>query len=184
VQGEGIAVSREVLALPMRRVTPAQVQAAKKYQRMDPADVDQRELCQALFGHDFIFHGQRPRHVEVFVNEIIGTWEHMRRMALRHPTGDVEVQVIRLGDAAVVGFGCEPFCEVKHALQDASPFAHTLFASMTNGGSGYVPTREAFSHGGYETCTGIASQFVAEASDLLEASALRQLRALSDDASA
>ncbi len=180
IKGESIAISREVLAVPMRRVTPAQIRAAKKYQRMDPADVGQKELCQALFGHDFIFYHQSPRHVEIFVNEIIGTWEYLRRMALRHPTGDIEVQVIRLGDAAIVSFGCELFCEVKHALQDASPFAHTFFVSMANGGNGYVPTREAFTHGGYETCTGIASQFVEEASDLLKESALRQLRALSD----
>ncbi len=39
--------------------------------------------------------------------------------------------------------------------------------------------REAFTHGEYETCTGIFSLFVEEASDLLKASALRQFRALS-----
>jgi len=180
LRGEDLAVSREVLAVPLRRVTPAQIQAAKTYQRMDPAEVDGKELCQALFGHDFIFYHSSPRHVAVFVNEIIGTWEYMRRLALRHPTGDIEVQVMRLGDAAVAGFGGELFCEVKHALQDASPFAHTFFSSMTNGGTGYVPTREAFAHGGYETCTGVASQFVEEACALLKESALRQLLALGE----
>jgi hypothetical protein len=180
VAGETVAMSREVLTVPLRRVTPAQVQAARRYQRMAPAEIDQKELCQALFGHDFIFHHQAPRMGEVFVNEILGTWEYQRRLALRRPTGDIEVQVMRLGDTAIVAFGAEVFCEVKHALQGASPFAQTFFASLANGGNGYVPTREAFSHGGYETCTGIASQFVPEASGLLQESALRQLRAVAE----
>jgi len=164
--------------VPLRRVTAAQIVAAKKFQRLDPAEVDQRELCQALFGHDFIFHNRSARHVEVFINEIIGTWEHQRRLAQRHPTGDIEVQAIRIGDAAIVGFGCELFCEVKHDLQQVSPFPHTLFAAMANGGNGYVPIREAFEHGGYETCTGIASQFTEGAAELLRDRALWHLNAV------
>lgn len=178
IAGETLAVSREVLKVPLRRVTPGQIMAARKYQKMNPAEVDERELCRDLFGHDFIFHHPAPRHVEIFVNEILGTWEYLRRTALRRPTGDIEVQVIRLGDAAIVGFGAELFCEIKHELQRASPFPHTLFSALTNGGNGYVPTRAAFTHGGYETCTGIASQHDEGAVDLLRESALRQLRAL------
>lgn len=180
VDGDRVAVSREVLAVPLRRVTPAQIQAARAYRRMNPAEIDQKELCQALFGHDFIFYHQAPRMTEVFIDEMLGHWEYLRRLALRHPTGDIEVQVVQLGNAALVGFASEVFCEVKHALQAASPFPYTFFGSLTNGGNGYVPTRAAFRHGGYETCTGIASQFVPEASDLLQESASRQLRALGE----
>jgi hypothetical protein len=78
----------------------------------------------------------------------------------------------------LAGFGCELFCEVKHALQAASPFAHSFFAALANGGNGYVPIREAFTHGGYETCIGIASQHDEAACDLLQASALRQIKTL------
>jgi len=175
-----VSISREVIAMPLRRVTPAQIRAAKKYQKMDPAEVDMHELCHALYGHDFIFYGDMTGYAEIFVDEIIGTWEHHRRMATRHPTADVEVQVIRLGDAALVGFSSEQFCEIKHEIQSVSPFTHTFFSSVTNGGTGYMPTREAFANGGYETCTGVSSPYVEDALERVKESALRQLRALAE----
>jgi hypothetical protein len=124
----------------MRRVTPAQIKAARRYQRTNPAQIDPKALCRELLGHDFIFYRFTPRHAEIFVSEIVCTWEYLRRRAERIPTGDIEVPVIRIGDAAIVGFGCELLCEVKHSLQSASPFAHTFFSSLTNGGHGYVRT--------------------------------------------
>jgi len=178
LRGSGLGISREVIAMPLRRVTRGQIRAAKKYQKMDPAEVDMHELCHALYGHDFIFYGDMRGYAEIFVNEIIGTWEHHRRMAKRHPTADVEVQVIRVGNAAVAGFSSEQFCELKHEIQSVSPFPHTFFASVTNGGTGYMPTREAFANGGYETCIGVSSPYVEDALERVKESALRQLRAL------
>ena len=36
-------------------------------------------------------------------------------------------------------------------IKEGSPFAVTLVTSLTNGYCGYVPTPDAFAHGGYET---------------------------------
>jgi hypothetical protein len=177
-----LRVSREVIPITLRRVTPQQVAAAKKYQRMNRDEIDLREMCREFYGHDFIFYKASRNYIDVFINETLGTWEFQRRSARRSLVEDVEVQVISIGDMAIVGFATELFCEVKHELQAASPFAHTLFVSLANGGHGYMPNLDSFAHGGYETCIGIASQFVPEAAEMVKDSAARQLRALAGDA--
>ena len=45
----------------------------------------------------------------------------------------------------------ELFCEIAMAVREASPFTNTFFYGYTNGWMGYLPTKEAFSSGGYET---------------------------------
>lgn len=177
-----LRASREILPIPLRRVTPQQIAAARKYRKMNRDEIDLREMCLEFYGHDFIFYKQSRNYIDVFINETLGAWEFQRRSARRCLTEDVEVQVISVGDMAIVGFATELFCEVKHELQAASPFAHTFFASLANGGHGYMPNLDSFAHGGYETCIGIASQFVPEAAGIVRDSAARQLRALAGDA--
>ena len=180
IQGDEIGLSREIIPLPFKRVTTEQIRAAKRYQKMDPADVDPREMCRALYGHDYIFHSMSAHNVMVFNNEILGMWEFQRRSGRRNLTHDYEVQVIRVGGLAIAGVSSELFCEVKHELQEASPFACTFFASMANGGHGYIPTREGHSHGGLEASLSTACQFTEDACDMVKVSIGRQLRALRD----
>lgn len=58
--------------------------------------------------------------------------------------------ITRLGPVAIVPFPGEPFAEIVLRLRVASPFAHTLCASTTNGSFGYFVTRESLHRGGYE----------------------------------
>ena len=44
----------------------------------------------------------------------------------------------------------ELFCEIAIAVRNHSPFPYTFFSGYTNGFLGYLPTRQAFSEGGYE----------------------------------
>ena len=44
----------------------------------------------------------------------------------------------------------ELFCEIAINVRNHSPFPYTFFAGYTNGFLGYLPTRRAFSEGGYE----------------------------------
>ena len=62
-----------------------------------------------------------------------------------------EVLVLRLGDVCVVGLPGEPFCALGLWLKGRSPARHTLVAGLSNDAVGYLPTREAFAQGGYET---------------------------------
>jgi hypothetical protein len=61
-----------------------------------------------------------------------------------------EVQVLLLGDVALVGVSAEPFCEIGLRVKARSAAALTLFAGYTNGCVGYVPVPLAYDQGGYE----------------------------------
>jgi neutral ceramidase len=61
-----------------------------------------------------------------------------------------EIQVIRVGAIAFLGWPGEIFCELGMAAKEGSPFRPTYVIGYANGSIGYVPTPEAFGEGGYE----------------------------------
>jgi hypothetical protein len=61
-----------------------------------------------------------------------------------------EVQVIRLGEIAIVSSPGELFGEIGLAIENSSPFATTLVAGYTNDNLGYLCTDTARREGGYE----------------------------------
>lgn len=64
---------------------------------------------------------------------------------------DVDVQVLRIGEYAIVAMPGEPFAEIGVAVKKASPFAVTFFCGYSTGAGGdYMPISEEFAHGGYE----------------------------------
>ena len=64
---------------------------------------------------------------------------------------EVPVQVIRFGEAAIVGVPCELFVEFGLDIKARSGFEHTMISTLTNALFGYIAVREAFDQGGYET---------------------------------
>ena len=68
-----------------------------------------------------------------------------------------EVSAITLGEVAFVGLPGEMFAAWGLRIHSTSPFAFNLVAELTNDYIGYIPTREAFPQGGYETELGQAS---------------------------
>jgi neutral ceramidase len=72
----------------------------------------------------------------------------------RRPGNSVplEVQAFRLNkDTAIVTLPAEIFVEIGLAIKAASPFKTTLVIELTNDSLGYIPTRQAFAEGSYET---------------------------------
>lgn len=65
-------------------------------------------------------------------------------------TVDAEIQVISVGDMAIVGIPGELFNEIGTEIKNASPFKMTFVSGYANGCIGYIPTHEAYSEGGYE----------------------------------
>ncbi|MFB3814518.1 MAG: hypothetical protein ACE14L_10435 [Terriglobales bacterium] len=61
-----------------------------------------------------------------------------------------EVQVLRMGDLQLVGFAGEPFFEIGEQVTRAAKLPYTWALGYCNAYCGYVPTRRAFSEGGYE----------------------------------
>lgn len=88
----------------------------------------------------------------------------------------VELQAIRIGEAAFVSAPLEIFALTGARVREASPFAVTQLAGYSNGWEGYVPLASDFPRGGYEVEW--ASPFTEEAGALLEQRALDLLARL------
>jgi hypothetical protein len=77
---------------------------------------------------------------------------------------DIEVQLIRIHDIALVCVPVEPFSAIGVQIRERSPFKFTLFSGYSNGIYGYLPTAEEFCRGGYEA---EFSAFATDAADRL-----------------
>ena len=99
----------------------------------------------------------------IYDREMPGVLERIRRMG----TQPAQVQVLFIEEYAYAGIPAEYF--VQHALrikEEAYP-RHALVVGQTNGMVGYVPHKEAFLRGGYETTLCGSSRLAPEAGDLL-----------------
>ena len=60
----------------------------------------------------------------------------------------MRANALRIGDLGLVTFAAETFTEIGLAIKTASPAACTLFASVSDGCIGYLPTAQAHAEGG------------------------------------
>jgi hypothetical protein len=80
----------------------------------------------------------------------------------------VEVQIIGIGDARIVGLPCEIFAEFGLTIQYRAPFSKVFVVGLANGTlPGYAATTQAYVQGGYETgasmLTGTSGEQMVEA---------------------
>ena len=187
-----LRVASQVLHIPQRRPTPEQVAQAKWFLEKRPPDADLYEHHWRMYGREWTFwrnwaEMDKPGAYEWavwqedwFARGTIGMWEWQRRVGARELVEDVEIQAIALGDVALVAYPAEYFVEFGLRTKADSPFVSTFVAELGNGWHGYVPTAEAFAHGGYEPRLGDASRLVPEAGDLMCMTGLRLLHRLAD----
>ena len=88
-------------------------------------------------------------------------------------TSDAEVQVIGLGDVALVAVPGEYFVEFGLQIKAASEAPITLVVELANGSIGYIPTAEALAEGGYE---GSSAKYTPDAGQMLADAALGMIR--------
>jgi len=63
----------------------------------------------------------------------------------------VQLQILRIGQVAIVAMPGEPFAEIGVAIKKASPFEVTLFCGYSSGAGGdYMPIESEYQYGGYE----------------------------------
>lgn len=67
------------------------------------------------------------------------------------------VQVMTIGDVAIVGVPAEFFTVLGQEIKRRSPFRYTYVAELANDWIGYLPDKKAFDLGGYQTWTGLHS---------------------------
>jgi len=88
---------------------------------------------------------------------------------------EVDVQILRIGDMAIVAMPGEPFSGIGAAVKKASPFPVTMFCGYSTGkGGDYMPVADEYQHGGYEVertpyGTGAAEKLIKETSALFPA---------------
>jgi hypothetical protein len=78
------------------------------------------------------------------------------------------IQVMVIGDSAVVAIPCEVFTEIGLAIKKSSPFKTTCVVSLANGYFGYLPTPVHHALGGYETWRAQSSFLEVQASVKIE----------------
>jgi len=77
------------------------------------------------------------------------------RLARRHgETQKSWLQAILIGDVAFVGIPGELFAELGMEIKRRSPFRYTYIVGIANDYIGYLPEKEAYKFGGYQTWAG------------------------------
>lgn len=168
----------ELLEIAQRRPSVEQVELARRYLEGREGEIDEQAFTRRIYGHDYTFFADLPQVQTWLTRELIGMWEWQRRSGARTPVERVEVQAIAVGDVAFVAYPGEMFAEFGLRTKAASPFAMTIVCGLANGWHGYVPTRSAFDHGGYEPRLSFFSRLAVDAGDRMTDAALRLLARL------
>lgn len=120
-----IAVATELLELPVRKPTAAEIKRAEEL--LDKAKGRELKSVEEIYARETTFMARYP------------------------DTVPLAIQVIRIGDLGIVGIPCEVFAEIGLEIKKASPFPVTCVVSLANGYNGYLPTPAQHALGGYET---------------------------------
>jgi putative membrane-bound dehydrogenase-like protein len=88
------------------------------------------------------------------------------------------LQVLVIGDVAIVGVPAEFFTGLGMAIKERSPYQHTFIAELANDWIGYLPDREAHRLGGYQVWTGLHSYAEAGTGERVVDEALAMLQEL------
>jgi len=92
-------------------------------------------------------------------------------------TQPAEVQVLFMDEYAFASIPAEYFVQLGLRIKEESWPCHAVVVSHANGMVGYVPHKEAFLRGGYETTFGGHSRLAPEAGDMLADCAIGIIRA-------
>ncbi len=90
---------------------------------------------------------------------VIDVFRQMRKELAPHQGEErtTWLQVILIGDVAIVGVPAEFFTQLGVDIKRRSPFEHTYVAELSNDWIGYVGDREAYDLGGYQLWMGLHS---------------------------
>ncbi len=126
---------------------------------------------------DAEYHGkvpgaQRFRSDELYEQEI----DHILMKEKKQPSQVIKLQVLRLGPACFAAVPGEYFNEYQLRIKMACYPRRVFVAGGSNGMLGYIPTREAFQHGGYETTLGPPSRMAPETGDKIAAALIGMMK--------
>jgi neutral ceramidase len=120
-----LAVAMKSLELPVRKPTVAEIKRAEEI--LEKAKGRELKGPEEVYARETTFMAKYPENVTILL------------------------QVVRIGDVAIVAIPCEVFAEIGLEIKKASPFPITCVVSLANGYYGYLPTPAHHALGGYET---------------------------------
>lgn len=166
LQGDAASARSEIVRLPLKEVSQDQVAAAR-------AVLARQEPQELIFTRGT----RRPSALKerIYAGEAL----RLAEMAAQQPWVDAEIQLLAIGDLAVVGAPVELFTEFGLAIKRIARrrWRHVIVVELANGYYGYVPTPKSFEGGGYETRVAVSSPLKPEAGDLIVDAATRLLLA-------
>ena len=122
--------------------------------------------------HGRVRGAQRFRDDELYEKDI----DLVKAKIARQGTQPAEVQVIRLGSWHFAGIPAEYFVEHQLRIKTETFPNRSFVVGGANGMIGYVPTKDAFTRGGYETTLGPPSHMAPETGDLLADTAIKLIK--------
>jgi neutral ceramidase len=108
--------------------------------------------------------------------------EYLRLAERGDDPHETVLQVVALGDVAIVAIPGEPFTELAIEIKRRSPFGATVVVSMANDTVGYIPDARSFADGGYELIPAWQSRLAPEAGELIVDAAVDLLESLGAEA--
>lgn len=89
---------------------------------------------------------------------------------------EVQISLWQIGDLGLAAIPGELFSALGRMIKDESPYERTMVAGYSNGYIGYIPHREAYRQGGYETLSSPLAPGFGETLAKETAAALHDLR--------
>jgi hypothetical protein len=117
---------------------------------------------------------------------VIRVFREMRKELAPHQGEERKtwVQAVRIGDVALVGVPGEFFTRLGQEIKRRSPYRYTYVFELANDYIGYIPDRNAYDKGGYQTWTGLHSFLEKGTGEAIVDEAVRLLETLHQETEA
>jgi hypothetical protein len=122
------------------------------------------------------------KYVGTYGESVIQVFRDMRKTLApqRGQERETWLQVLRIGETAIVGVPAEYFTQLGLDIKNRSPFRHTYIAELANDWIGYLPNLEGHKLGGYQVWTGYHSYAEPGTGERIADEAARMLQQLAD----
>lgn len=143
---EELEIIREEIKLPLRKIPRFEIEKARK-----------------------LVQGRKTKKISLIdgLSEEVYAEQILALSKIGKESLSSEIQVVSLGDIALVSIPGELFVEYGLEIKKKSPFPHTFIIGYANDYVGYIPTLEAFQEGGYEVRLGLASKLDPKAGEII-----------------
>ena len=156
VTEQGLGVANAVLAATrsgseMTRATPLEIQRVEAWMPTETRAVTSHPPKN--YGKPLLAMAKMPGFMAVFADVLLAQrypWKPVIEAKNGFWSVPMRINVVKIGDLALVTFGAETFTEIGMKVKSASPAAHTLFASVSDGCISYLHTEASHAEGGYE----------------------------------